>query len=78
MLAHACSSSRPATTRTAPTPMATTGLILLTCQEVARLLNRTIFNPPRRRLTDALNWMYWRRRHQHRGRTSHYRRRPET
>lgn len=53
------------------------GLIPLTCNEIARLLNRLIIEPTRR-LADVLNWANWRRRHQHRARTSHYRARPET
>jgi hypothetical protein len=53
------------------------GLIALTCNEIHRLFNRLILEPARR-LPSPLTWSYWRRRHQHRARTSHYQRRPET
>ncbi|MGA5064257.1 IS701 family transposase [Streptomyces exfoliatus] len=48
-------------------------LIPLTCDEIQRLLitlvNRTVFDPVHR-----LRWSVWRRRHQARSQTSHYRR----
>jgi hypothetical protein len=73
MLAHALLAAMAAATRARqPTP---TGLIPLTCNEIARLFNRLITNPIRS-LTSVLQWSRWRRRHQHRARASHYRRRP--
>jgi SRSO17 transposase len=50
------------------------GLIPLTCHEIARLLNRMRVRA--RPLANPLTWAFWRRRHQQRARTSHYRRRP--
>jgi SRSO17 transposase len=48
-------------------------LIPLTCDEIQRLfitlVNRTVFDPVHR-----LRWSVWRRRHQARSQTSHYRR----
>ncbi|WP_410479427.1 IS701 family transposase [Pseudonocardia sp. H11422] len=75
MLAHALLAVVASTERTHnPAPI---GLIPLTCNEIARLLNRLVIGPARH-LADALSWADWRRRHQHRARTSHYRARPET
>jgi SRSO17 transposase len=75
MLAHALLAVLAATARARhPT---TPGMIALTCNEIARLLNRLIIDPVRR-LVDPHSWSDWRRRHQHRARTSHYRHRPET
>jgi len=75
MAAHALLAVIAATERTKdPTPA---GLIALTCNEIARLFNRLIVEPARR-VADILAWTDWRRRHQHRARTSHYRARPET
>jgi hypothetical protein len=72
MLAHALLAALAAATRASqPSPA---GLIPLTCNEIARLLNRLIANPIRS-LTSVLHWSHWRRRHQHRAQTSHYRRR---
>ncbi len=69
MLAHALLAVIAAnehTTRPAPT-----GLIALTCNEIRRLLTTLIIEPGR---TPACpqTWSTWRRRHQHRARTSHY------
>jgi SRSO17 transposase len=75
ILAHALLSVSAAAARAGQPQLA--GLIPLTCNEVARLLNRLTANPIRA-LTSALRWSHWRRRHQHRARTSHYRRRPAT
>jgi SRSO17 transposase len=75
MLAHALLAALTATTRALQPPPA--GLIPLTCNEMVRLLNRLIANPGRS-LTSVLHWSHWRRQHQHRARTSHYRRRPAT
>lgn len=74
MLAHALLAVLAATEPT-DNP-ASAGLIALTCNEIARLLNRLVLEPVRS-LADALAWAHWRRRHQHRARTSHYRSRPE-
>jgi SRSO17 transposase len=75
MLAHAMLTAVAAATRTRqPSPA---GLIPLTCNEIARLLNRLIANPIQP-LTSVLRWSQWRRQHQHRARISHYRRRPAT
>jgi SRSO17 transposase len=75
MLAHALLAVVAAAVRTRqPQP---DGLIPLTCNEIARLVNRLIANPIRS-LTSVLSWSHWRRRHQHRARNSHYRRRPAT
>ena len=53
-----------------PTP---DGLIPLTCNEIHHLFNVTI--RPLSSLAHRLRWSTWRRRHQHRARTSHYQRR---
>jgi SRSO17 transposase len=75
MLAHALLAVFAATARAGePQPA---GLIPLTCNEIARLVNRLITSPIRS-LTSILHWSRWRRRHQHRARTSHYRQRPAT
>jgi SRSO17 transposase len=50
------------------------GLIALTCNEIHRLFN-TLIVEPIRDLRHRLHWSTWRRRHQHRARTSHYQRR---
>ena len=75
MLAHALLAAFAATTRTRQSQPAE--LIPLTCNEIARLVNRLIIHPIRS-LASVLRWSQWRRRHQHRARTSHYRRRPAT
>jgi SRSO17 transposase len=54
-----------------PTPP---GLIALTCNEIHRLFN-TLIVEPIQDLRHRLHWSTWRRRHQHRARTSHYQRR---
>jgi SRSO17 transposase len=53
------------------------GLIALTCNEIHRLFN-TLIVEPIRDLRHRLHWSTWRRRHQHRARTSHYQRRQAT
>jgi hypothetical protein len=74
MLAHALLAVlAPTELFTDPQP----GLIAFTCNEIARLLNRLI-TAPTRGLAHILIWTDWRRRHQHRARSSHYRIRPET
>jgi SRSO17 transposase len=55
---------------------APTGLIELTCNEIRRLFAIYVIEPARRRVCPD-TWPGWRRRHQHRARTSHYQR-PET
>jgi SRSO17 transposase len=75
MLAHALLAVFAAAARARqPQPA---GLIPLTCNEIARLVNRLIVHPTRS-LASVLRWSHWRRCHQHRARTSHYRRRPAT
>jgi hypothetical protein len=52
------------------------GLIPLTCNEIHHLFNLVITKP----ITDLwhrLCWSSWRRRHQHRAKTSHYQRRAQ-
>jgi SRSO17 transposase len=49
------------------------GLIALTCNEIRRLLVSFVIEPGRT-LTCPHAWSLWRRRHQHRARTSHYQR----
>jgi SRSO17 transposase len=48
-------------------------LIELTCAEIRRLFLTLIVEPTRARVC-PLRWSHWRRRHQHRARTSHYQR----
>jgi SRSO17 transposase len=49
------------------------GLIELTCAEIRRLFIALIVEPTRQ-VACPLRWSRWRRRHQHRARTSHYQR----
>jgi SRSO17 transposase len=49
------------------------GLIALTCNEIRRLFVTFVIEPGRT-LACPLAWSLWRRRHQHRARTSHYQR----
>jgi hypothetical protein len=56
-----------------PTPQ-DDSLIALTCNEIHRLFN-TFIAQPIHDLRHRLHWSLWRRRHQHRARTSHYQRR---
>jgi hypothetical protein len=69
MLAHALLAVLAATEHIhAPAPA---GLIALTCNEIRRLFTIYVIEPGRARACpDA--WSRWRRRHQHRARTSHY------
>ena len=72
MLAYAFLAVATATERAeSPTPQ---GLIALTCNKIHRLFN-TLIAEPIRDLRHRLRWSLWRRRHQHRARTSHYHRR---
>lgn len=48
-------------------------VIALTCAEIRRLFTTLIIEPARTRAC-PLAWSQWQRRHQHRARTSHYRR----
>lgn len=75
MLAHALLAVLAATERAHH--QAPSGLIEQTCNEIHKLLDRLIIDPTRR-LINPLTCTDWRRRHQHRARTSHYRTRPET
>jgi SRSO17 transposase len=71
MVAHALLAviaSREHTERPAPD-----GLIALTCNEIRRLFTIYVIEPGRA-LACPMAWSRWRRRHQHRARTSHYRR----
>lgn len=70
--AHACLAVLAARERSTPTGH--DDLIPITCNEIQHLLTRLIIRPahnPRH----CLAWSTWRRRHQHRARTCHYRRR---
>jgi SRSO17 transposase len=49
------------------------GLIALTCNEIRRLFTTYVIEPGRA-LACPMAWSLWRRRHQHRARTSHYQR----
>jgi SRSO17 transposase len=49
------------------------GLIALTCNEIRRLFTTYVIEPGRARACPQA-WSRWRRRHQHRARTSHYQR----
>jgi hypothetical protein len=51
-------------------------LIALTCNEIRRLFVRFVIEPSRA-LACPQAWSHWRRRHQHRSRTSHYQRRDD-
>jgi SRSO17 transposase len=74
MLAYALLAVLAATERAGnPTPQRNS-LIALTCDEIHRLFN-TLIIQPKRDLRHRLRWSIWRRRHQHRARTSHYQRR---
>jgi SRSO17 transposase len=71
MLAHALLAviaAREHTARPAPA-----GLIALTCNKIRRLFISFVIEPGRA-LPCPLAWSRWRRRHQHRARTSHYQR----
>jgi hypothetical protein len=47
------------------------GMIALTCNEIHHLLN-VLVTQPIHTVGHRLHWSTWRRRHQHRARTSHY------
>lgn len=53
------------------------GMIPLTCNEIHHLLN-VLVTRPARGIRHRLHWSAWRRRHQHRARTSHYQKRART
>ena len=53
------------------------GLIALTCNEIHHLFN-VLTAKPISSTVHRLHWSTWRRRHQHRAKTSHYRRRGAT
>jgi hypothetical protein len=69
MLAHAI-----LTVREHARPVSDHSLIPLTVPEIRRLFSKLIANTIRT-IDRWLHWSTWRRRHQHRTRTSHYRRR---
>jgi SRSO17 transposase len=74
MLAYALLTTIAATERAEnPTPQGVS-LIALTCNEIHRLFN-TLITKPIRDLPQRLQWSLWRRRHQHRARTSQNQRR---
>ncbi|WP_214408329.1 IS701 family transposase [Pseudonocardia lacus] len=77
ILAHALLAATAAATRTHhhDPPPESVGLIPLSCNEIARLINR--LTVPARSLTSVLRWSLWRRRHQFRARRCHYQRRQE-
>ena len=75
MLAHALLAVIAAQEHTdQPTPA---GLIALTCNEIRRLFATFVIEPGRS-LACPQAWSHWRRRHQHRARTSHYQRQQAT
>jgi hypothetical protein len=78
MLAHALLAATAATARTRhpDSQPASVGLIALTCNEIARLINR-LASGPVRSLASVLHWSLWRRRHQFRARQCHYQRRQQ-
>lgn len=71
MLAQALLAVIAATERAENPVPQRTSLIALTCNEIHRLFN-TLIAEPIRHLRHRLHWSIWRRRHQHRARTSHY------
>ncbi|MFJ4680621.1 IS701 family transposase [Kitasatospora sp. NPDC088783] len=71
MLAHAFLAVTAAIERA--TNAAAAELVPLTCNEIQRL-SAALFARPLRDLSHRLRWSAWRRRHQARARTSHYRR----
>lgn len=72
MLAHALLAVIAATEHAdRPAPA---GLIALTCNEIRRLFTIHVTEPARTWACPQA-WSHWRRRHQHRARTSHYQRR---
>lgn len=75
MLAYALLAVITATERAQRPPPG--DLIALTCNELSHLLNALILRPTRTP-PDPAAWSHWRRRHQRRARTSHYRRRDPT
>jgi SRSO17 transposase len=74
MLAYAFLAVVAATERAENPTRQESSLIALTCNEIKRLFN-TFLAEPIRDLRYRLRWSTWRRRHQHRARTSHYQRR---
>jgi hypothetical protein len=71
MLAHALLAVIAAHEHTEPP--ARVGMIALTCNEIRRLFTILVIEPARV-LACPEAWSGWRRRHQHRARTSHYQR----
>jgi hypothetical protein len=75
MLAHAFLAVLAATERRSQPPP--DGMIPLTCSEIHHLLN-VLAAQPIRDVRHRLRWSAWRRKHQHRARTSHYQKRERT
>jgi Transposase DDE domain len=75
MLAYAFLAVLAATERTRQPPP--DGMIPLTCNEIHHLLSTLPAKPAPGR-SHRLRWSAWRRRHQHRARTSHYRKHAQT
>jgi hypothetical protein len=74
MLAHAVLAVIAARERTRHPPGNRQGLIPLTVNEIRRLFAKLITNTVHT-ISHWLAWSRWRRRHQARAKTSHYRRR---
>jgi SRSO17 transposase len=74
MLAHAFLAVAAAHSQATPPPQ---GLIPLTRNEIRHLYTKLVLEPARTAI-DTLAWSTWRRRHQHRARTSHYQHRSQT
>jgi hypothetical protein len=70
MLAYAFLAVLAASERTRQPPPE--GMISLTCSEIHHVLS--YIASPIRSTRHRLHWSAWRRRHQHRARTSHYQR----
>ena len=75
MLAHAFLAVLAATERARQPPP--DGMIPLTCNEIHHLLNVHATRPGTS-IRHCLRWSAWRRRYQHRARTSHYQKRART
>ncbi len=74
MLAHAVLTVIAARERARRPPNDTQGLIPLTVNEIRRLFAKLVTNPVHT-IGHWLAWSRWRRQHQARAKTSHYRRR---
>jgi hypothetical protein len=74
MLAFAFLAVQAAHERSTPPPP---GMIPLTCNEIAHLLNLAHIRRRTRDPSHCLRWLTWRPRHQHRARLCHYRARSD-